>query len=161
MPFSVETSEPENAPQLPSKTGGVLEKSLFSPVYANELNSEERDVAVYLDSEKALSWWHRNVARAQYGLQGWKKAKIYPDFVFAVQHDGKPKRITVLETKGDQLDNLDTEYKRNVLALLSHHFEWDDTKPVGELELVKNGGEVVQGTLVLMSEWRTKLPSYL
>jgi type III restriction enzyme len=161
MPFSVETTEPENAPQLPSRAGGALEKSLFAPVYANELNSEERDVAVYLDSEKALSWWHRNVARAQYGLQGWKKAKIYPDFVFAVQHDGKPKRIMVLETKGDQLDNLDTEYKRNVLALLSHHFKWDDTKPVGELELVKNGGEVVQGTLVLMSEWKTKLPSYL
>ena len=161
MPFNMETTEPENAPQLLSKTGGALEKSLFAPVYANELNSDERDVAVYLDSEKALSWWHRNVARAQYGLQGWRKAKIYPDFVFAVQHDGKPKRITVLETKGDQLDNLDTEYKRNVLALLSHHFKWDDTKPVGELELVKNGGEVVQGTLVLMSEWKTKLPSYL
>ncbi|MCK1650076.1 DEAD/DEAH box helicase family protein [Bradyrhizobium sp. 149] len=161
MPFSIETTEPENAPQLLSKTGGALEKSLFAPIYANELNSEERDVAVYLDGEKALSWWHRNVARSQYGLQGWRKAKIYPDFVFAVQHDGQASRVTVLETKGDQLDNLDTEYKRNVLAFLSQHFKWDDTKPVGELELVKNGGEIVQGTLILMSEWKSKLPTYL
>ncbi|SHG93038.1 DEAD/DEAH box helicase [Bradyrhizobium erythrophlei] len=161
MPFGVETTEPENAPQIFSKTGGPLEKSLFAPVYANELNNDEREVAVYLDGEKALTWWHRNVARSQYSLQGWRKAKIYPDFVFAVHHDGKPKRITVLETKGDQLDNLDTEYKRNVLAILSHHFKWDDTKAVGELELLKNGGEIVQGTLVLMSEWKTKLPTYL
>jgi type III restriction enzyme len=161
MPFSVETTEAENAPQLLSRTGGALEKSLFRPVYANELNGDERDVAVYLDAEKALTWWHRNVARSQYGLQGWRKAKIYPDFVFAVQHDGKARRITVLETKGDQLDNLDTDYKRKTLSFLSDHFKWDDTKPVGELELVKNEGEIVEGALVLMSEWKAKLPKYL
>jgi len=161
MPFSIETSEPENAPQVLNKTGGALEKSLFAPVYANELNSEERDVAVYLDGEKALTWWHRNVARTQYGIQGWRKAKFYPDFIFAVQQDGGAKRVTVLETKGDQLDNLDTAYKRQTLAFLNDHFRWDDTKPVGELELVKNQGEIVQGTLILMSEWKAKLPAYL
>ena len=102
MPFSVETTEPMNARQLISNTGGTLEKSLFAPVYENELNGEEREVAVYLDGDMALDWWHRNVARMQYGIQGWKKAKIYPDFIFAVQGDGKAKRITVLETKGDR-----------------------------------------------------------
>ena len=106
--------EPENADQLPSKTGQPLEKSLFVPVYKNEMNGDERDVAVYLDGEEALSWWHRNVARSQGGIQGGKRAKIYPDFIFAVE--GEAKRITVLETKGDQLDNLDTAYKRDVLA---------------------------------------------
>jgi type III restriction enzyme len=114
-----------------------------------------------LDGEGALSWWHRNVARSQYGIQGWKKAKIYPDFIFAVQTEGATKRITVLETKGDQLDNLDTAYKRNVLGFLSNHFAWDDTTPAGELELVQNNGETVQGTLILMSEWRAKLPALL
>ena len=161
MPFSMETTEPENARQLLSKTGGPLEKSLFAPVYENELNSDERDVAVYLDGEKALAWWHRNVARTQYGIQGWKKAKIYPDFIFAVQSKGEDKRITVLETKGDQLDNLDTAYKREVLDFLSGAFQWDDYTPAGELELVKNTGETVQGTLILMSEWPTKLPEHL
>jgi len=119
MPFTMETTEPENARQLLGKTGGPLEKSLFAPVCENELNSDERDVAVYLDGEKALAWWHRNVARTQYGILGWKKAKIYPDFIFAVQSEGEAKRITVLETKGDQLDNLDTAYKREVLDFLS------------------------------------------
>jgi type III restriction enzyme len=160
MPFSVETMEPENARQLLNRAGGPLEKSLFAPVYENELNSDERDVAVYLDGEKTLAWWHRNVARTQYGLQGWKKAKIYPDFIFAVQHDGEAKKITVLETKGDQLDNLDTAYKRDALAFLSDHFQWDEATPVGELELVNNG-ETVEGTLILMSEWKAKLPAYL
>lgn len=161
MPFSIDTTEPENARQLLSKTGGPLEKSLFAPVFESELNNDERDVAVYLDGEKALTWWHRNVARTQYGIQGWKKAKIYPDFIFAVHSEGLSKRITLLETKGDQLDNLDTAYKREFLAFLSDAFQWDDYTPAGELELVKNTGEVVQGTLILMSEWRAKLPEYL
>ncbi len=160
MPFSVETTEAENARQLLNRAGGALEKSLFAPVYENELNGDERDVAVYLDGEKTLAWWHRNVARSQYGIQGWRKAKIYPDFIFAVQRDGEARRITVLETKGDQLDNLDTAYKREALSFLSDHFQWDDATPVGELELVNNG-ETVEGTLILMSEWKAKLPSYL
>ena len=161
MPFSIETTEPDTARQLVNKTGGPLEKSLFAPVYENELNRDEREVAVYLDGDEALTWWHRNVARTQYGIQGWKKAKIYPDFIFAAQGDGEAKRITVLETKGDQLDNLDTAYKREVLTFLSDNFAWDDYTPAGELELIKNNGETVQCTLILMSEWRVKLPEYL
>ena len=160
MPFSIETTEPENARQLLNRAGGALEKSLFAPVYENELNGDERDVAVYLDGEKTLAWWHRNVARTQYGIQGWKKAKIYPDFIFAVHQDGEAKRITVLETKGDHLDNLDSAYKRDALSFLSEKFQWDDATPVGELQLV-NSGETVEGTLILMSEWKAKLPAYM
>lgn len=161
MPSTVETTQAENARQLPSKSGAPLERSLFSPVYEGDFNKDERDVAVYLDSEKTLNWWHRNVARSQYGIQGWRKAKIYPDFIFAVREEGKAATITVLETKGDQLDNLDTAYKREVLDFLSGQFRWDETAPVGELELVKNNSETVKATLVLFSEWKTKLPTYL
>ncbi len=144
-----------------ARRGGPLQRSLFAPVYENELNSEESDVAVYLDGEKALIWWHRNVARSQYGLQGWRRAKVYPDFIFAIQNNGKLKRITVLETKGDQLDNLDTAYKREMLRFLSSHFAWDTTVPAGTLELIKSNGETVECALILMSEWETKLPGYL
>ena len=162
MPLEVETTEPENARQLVSRSGGPLQRSLFSPVYENELNKDERDVAVYLDGAAALTWWHRNVARRQYGLQGWKKAKVYPDFIFAVQHHGEARRITVLETKGDQLDNnLDTTYKRELLSFLSSSFAWEQWTPAGELELVQPDGETVQCALVLMSEWQTRLPALL
>lgn len=159
MPFQIDTTEPANARQLVGSTGGPLQKSLFTPVYENELNRDERDVAVHLDGEGALTWWHRNVARAQYGIQGWKRHKIYPDFIFAVQADGSSGRIAVLETKGDQLDNLDTAYKRDVLSFLSDSFAWDGSAPAGELELVKYTGETVHCDLVLMSEWKTKLPA--
>lgn len=161
MPFSVETMEPDTARQLVGKSGGPLERSLFTPIYENEFNSAERDVAVYLDGEKALVWWHRNVARAQYGLQGWRRARIYPDFIFAVKQSDNTARITVLETKGDQLDNLDTAYKREVLKVMSDNFAWDTTVPAGTLELIKSTGETVECALILMSDWPTELPSHL
>lgn len=161
MPFTVETTEPEGARLLLNNNGGALDKSLFSPIYESELNKDEQDVAVYLDADSAISWWHRNVARAQYGLQGWKRSRIYPDFIFAAGGAGTSRRITVLETKGDHLDNLDTDYKREVLAFLSDSFAWDDYTPAGELELIQNNGETVQCTLILMSEWEVKLPVYL
>ena len=161
MPFQIDTTELPNARQLLKRDGGPLQKSLFAPVYESEFNSDEREVAVYLDGEEALTWWHRNVARTHYGIQGWKKRKIYPDFIFAVRKDVATHRITVLETKGDQLDNLDTAYKREVLSFLSSSFTWDDCTNAGEIELVTKNGETVHCALILMSEWETKLPELL
>jgi type III restriction enzyme len=161
MPSTTETVEPEGARQLLGKNGGPLERSLFSPVYEAELNGDEREVAVYLDGEAALKWWHRNVARSHYAVQGWRRAKIYTDFIFAVQRQDGTSRITILETKGDQLDNLDAAYKRNVLEFMSQNFAWDDTVPAGTLELVQKNGETVEAALILVSDWKAKLPAYL
>ena len=161
MPFHTDTTGAADARQLVGGNGGPLEKSLFAPVYESEFNRDESEVAVYLDGEDALTWWHRNIARTQYGVQGWKKGKIYPDFIFAVRTDRAASHITVLETKGDQLDNLDTAYKREVLSFLSSSFAWTDCTPAGELELGTDRGQTVQCTLILMSEWKTKLPHFL
>lgn len=158
MPKTMETTLPANAAQLPNSKGGTMEKSLFAPVYADELNKDEQAVAVYLDEAKAMTWWHRNVARTQYGLQGWKRGKVYPDFVFAVQGADKAKRIVALETKGDQLDNLDTAYKRALLETLSDGFAWDNTVEAGSMQLTQNDGATMECALVLMSEWKSKLP---
>ena len=133
IPVEVDTSEAPDARQLVSRGGGPLQKSLFASVYESELNREEREVAVYLDGEETLTWWHRNVARTQYGIQGWRKGRIYPDFIFAARADEAAGRIVVPETKGDHLDNLDTAYKREVLSFLSSNFAWDDHTPAGEL----------------------------
>jgi type III restriction enzyme len=161
MPFSVETMAQEGERYLAGKTGAPLEKSLFAPVYESELNPDEQAVAQYLDGAQTLTWWHRNVARTQYGIQGWRKHKIYPDFIFAVEGKGRRKRITVLETKGDHLDNPDTAYKRDVLDFLSKDFAPKDARRAGELELVLNEGASIEGTLILMSDWRARLPNYL
>jgi len=149
------------APQLLNKDGGALQRSLFAPVYQRELNGDEQKVAVCLDAEQTLKWWHRNVARSHYGLQGWRRAKVYPDFIFAVNRADARSRITVLETKGDQLDNLDTVYKRDLLRVMSENFAWDETAPAGTLDLVQSNGETVECALILMKDWPTHLPAYL
>ena len=128
------------------------------------LMSMREPVAVFVQdmTEKAVAEEVIDEGRVnealQKSIQGWKKAKIYPDFIFAVRADGTANRITVLETKGDQLDNLDTAYKRRVLSFLSGSFAWDGCTQAGQLELIANGGQTVQCALVLMSEWKTKLP---
>lgn len=163
MPDEAITFEPDNARLFynPS-TGTPVEKSLFWPLYEGDFSSQdERDVAVYLDGEGALKWWHRNVARSQYSVQGWRRDKIYPDFIFAVQREDGSSRMVVLEMKGQHLaGNEDTEYKKSVLELLSQNFSWDQTVPVGMLSLVHSGQDTVECDLVLMNEWRTQLPGF-
>ncbi len=161
MPDEMTTTLPADARQLVGQDGGPLEKSLFAPFYEDDLNKDEQGVAVYLDDQDALEWWHRNVARAQYGLQGWKRGRIYPDFVFAVKRNGDGDRIVALETKGDHLDNPDSAYKRDLLNLLSENFAWDKTVNAGMLELLQPDGATMECSLVLMSKWKAKLPDLL
>ncbi len=161
MPFEAQTYEPEGAEQLVGKTGGPLEKSLFAPIYKGDFSSQdERNIAVYLDGEAALTWWHRNVARQQYAIQGWRRGRIYPDFIFALQRGEGTERLVVLEMKGPQLaGNLDTEYKRAVLRLMSDHYAIEHAPHVGGLELVVPDGTTVQCDLVLMQDWKVRLPN--
>jgi type III restriction enzyme len=160
MPFEAETYEPEGADQLLSNNGGPLERSLFSPIYRGDFSSQdERDIAVYLDGENALKWWHRNVARSHYSIQGWRKDKVYPDFIFAAQPDGEANKLVVLEMKGKHLaGNDDTEYKKSVLQLMSSAFSVEHVERVGELELVVEDGTALECDLVLMPEWKINLP---
>lgn len=161
MPFDAQTYEPEGAEQLVGKTGGALAKSLFAPIYKGDFSSQdERNIAVYLDGEAALTWWHRNVARRQYAIQGWRRGRIYPDFIFALQRGEGMERLVVLEMKGPQLaGNLDTEYKQAVLQLLSDHYAIEHAPHVGGLELVVPDGTTVQCDLVLMQDWKVRLPN--
>ena len=156
MPEHLMTVEPLDSPHLTGKSGGPLERSLFSPIFQNEMNKEERGVAVHLDGAATVAWWHRNVAQKNYFLQGWKRGRIYPDFIFA----GSGGRIVVLETKGDHLQNPDTDYKREVLRLLTDSFAWDDAMPVGELHLVKTG-ETLECALILMKDIDAELPALI
>ncbi len=161
MPFEAETYEPETADQLIGKNGGALERSLFSPIYKGDFSSQdERDIAVYLDGEAALGWWHRNVARNHYAVQGWRREKIYPDIIFAMQRGEVANRIVVLEAKGQHLSgNSDTEYKKAVLRLMGEAYDIERSSRVGELELVVPDGTTVECDLVLMTEWKTRLPN--
>lgn len=163
LPYITETFEPEGAEQLIGTDGEPLEKSLFSPVYKGDFNQDERDIAVYLDGERALSWWHRNVARSHYSVQGWRKEKVYPDFIFAVKQDsGNDDKLVVLEMKGQHLaGNDDTEYKKALLKLMNNAYAIENYSHVGELDLVAQNGTSVECDMVLITDWKTKLPEFM
>ena len=164
LPMALETDRPEKARKLVRQSsGGPVEKSIFSPVYEDDFNPDESDFACYLDEQAALEWWHRNVAKGgNYALQGWRKNRVYPDFIFAHQKSGKKQRIVVWETKGDQLEgNLDTVYKRKLLDAMSKCFKTEDVVHAGELELVGKDGASVTCEMVLMSEWNSRIRNTL
>ena len=56
-------------------------------------------------------------------MRGWKKDRIWPDFVAMASRAGDPSHVLVFETKGRHLrDNPDTDYKRRVLDTLEGAF---------------------------------------
>ena len=111
--------------QLIRNDNTPIQKSLFDYVPEENINELEKSVAIYLDEQEKLLWWYRNMSRQDYHIQGWKKNKIYPDFVATkapalleragveVDYD----TVFVLETKGIHLKNEDTKYKQDVFTL--------------------------------------------
>lgn len=110
-----------------------IQNSLFDYVPEDDYNGLEKPVAIYLDEQERLLWWYRNMSKQHYHIQGWKKNKIYPDFIAAQKgdiDDTEYSTVFVLETKGLQLaGNQDTLYKQNVFALcndLATKRKWTD-----------------------------------
>ena len=137
--------------------GQVARKSLLEPALRTpDLNQWEAAVAVYLDEKAALRWWHRNVAKTQYGLQGWQRHKVYPDFVFAHLTESGEARMVLLETKGLHLKGPDTTYKQALLRHLSDAFRDARFASAGELVL-EGGRERLVCDLVFDTAWRGSL----
>ncbi len=105
--------------------GESVQFSLFDKVYERNYNDLEKRFAFYLDEQRVLDWWHRVAVRQQggYYIRGWRRERIYPDFIaMAGTTDGKPS-ILVFDTKGDQLKgHEDTDYKKRVFATLEQAF---------------------------------------
>ena len=120
--YEVLVAERDNQLQ---RHGDTVQLSLFAPVYDRDFNDLERRFAFYLDEQKALQWWHRVAARQRgdYYIRGWRRERIWPDFVaMAGESHGKPS-VLVFETKGEHLaGNKDTEYKKRVFAALENTF---------------------------------------
>ncbi len=138
--------------------GQAVEKSLLEPIFKlSSDNAFETDFACYLDEKAALVWWHRNVAKAQYGLQGWKRNKIYPDFVFARVTIEGSSQMVVLETKGLHLaGSTDTDYKRALLDRLSTAYRDERVAILGTLALDGPADDIVCD-LVFDEAWRGTL----
>ena len=142
------------------KTGGALEKSLFERVYQRQFNGLEREVGWYLDANQAVKWWHRIAVHQDYHLQGWQRARVYPDFLVGLQDVGDGiLRLTVLETKGMHLKgNDDTDYKQRLLELFNEYSQ--NALPVGELQLAVQR-QVLRFELLLENNWGAQLAESL
>ncbi len=97
-----------------------IQGSLFDYVPEENLNDDEKKVAIYFDEQEQLLWWYRNMSKQDYHIQAWKRHKIYPDFIVS-DKDAPMKEdygnIYVIETKGSFLKNEDTAYKQSVFEL--------------------------------------------
>ncbi len=116
--------------------GNTVQLSLFEPQFERQFDSKlERDFAFYLDEQRALQWWHRVAVRQQgeYYLRGWRKDRIWPDFIALGGEKAGQTSFLVFETKGEHLrGNPDTEYKQAVFQTLENAFNRRAT-PAGKV----------------------------
>jgi len=93
-----------------------IQRSLFDLV-PDEMNDYEKSVALFLDHHPQVLWWYRNLVGSQhFAIQGYRRNRIYPDFVVQQGEDAKPAAtVIVVESKGQHLEgNPDTKYKRSI-----------------------------------------------
>ncbi len=125
------------------------EKNIFQPQYKSSYNGLERDVAIYINENEAVQWWHRlGVKGTEYHVQGWKKDKIYPDFLIYHSND----KYILVETKGNHLENPDSKYKAKVFDYLNRYNAVD----IGEFKLLQ-GDKELSFNLVYEDEWKKEM----
>ncbi|MDR0572470.1 MAG: DEAD/DEAH box helicase family protein [Tannerella sp.] len=145
--------------QLVRPDNTPIQRSLFDYVPEENINDLEKSVAVYLDEQEKLLWWYRNMSKQDYHIQGWKRNKIYPDFIAANVPENMEEYgiIYVLETKGIHLKNEDTKYKQDVFTLCN---ELGAKKPWKELfdEFPNHDFEF---QVIFEDEWQSKINNML
>jgi type III restriction enzyme len=145
---------------LTRENNDPIQRSLFDYVPEEELNDMEKAIAIYLDEQEKLLFWYRNVSRKDYYLQGWKKGKIYPDFIVPEVDLEKPddcSTVYVVESKGLHLKNEDTQYKKTIFEIcneLGQKMQW------GELR-EEFFGSRVEFKLIFEDEWKRKINEIL
>lgn len=122
---AIEINISRDAPKLTRDYGDEIERNLFEKVFKGEFNNLEEDFAIYIDKKEAFQWWHRVAARQGYYLQGWRRDRVYPDFIACLERDKtEPKRLIVFETKGLHLaGNTDTGYKDKLFKTLEAAYQ--------------------------------------
>ena len=129
--FEVFASKEERI--LQGEHASQIQRSLFEPLFESGFNGLEKDFALYLEKSNAIYWWHRIAARQDYYLQGWRRQRVYPDFVACRKDDGK---LLILETKGIHLKGSDdTGYKKKLLETLEEAYSTASEK--GQIKIGK------------------------
>ncbi len=140
---------------LTKKNGQPLERSLFDLVPEEDFNELEKPVAWYLEDQDRLLFWYRNAAKKDYSIQGWRKNKIYADFIFT-DIEKAPKyfnRVFIVETKGIHLKNEDTEYKKKVFDLCNQTAQEMTRSQIG----LKFESAHLEFHVISEEEWQNRL----
>ena len=88
----------------PKETIASIPKSLYNE--EEKFDTEyERKVVMELSSLNNIKWWHRNMARKGFAING--AVNAYPDIMVRTE-SGK---LLLVETKGDQLENSESREK--------------------------------------------------
>jgi type III restriction enzyme len=90
----------------PVKFTSMHPKSLYKSEEA--MNSLEEEVVMELASFENIKWWHRNMSRTGFNINGYVNA--YPDII-ALTMKG---HILMIEPKGDHLENSESRQKISV-----------------------------------------------
>ena len=145
--------------QANREDGSPYQRTLFDGLGESEFNTLESRVATYLDQQERLFFWYRNRERKDYFVQGWRRQRIFADFVVTLRADEPDPedayhQVFVLETKGLHLrEAADTAYKRSVFDLCSEHArktDWAEFVPAMR-------GRVLRYEIVDEEEWQQRL----
>ena len=156
LPQTIDTVEGKQANR---EDGGQYQLNLFDRTNEDELNGLENRVATYLDQQERLFFWYRNRTRKDYFVQGWKRGRIYADFIITLRPDEPDAgdayhQVFVTETKGLHLkDYEDTAYKRSVFDICSEQAakkDWSEFVPA-----MRN--KVIRFEIVDEDEWNQRL----
>ena len=143
--------------------------NLFERTHEDELNGLENKVATYLDRQERLFFWYRNRARKDYYVQGWKRGRIYADFIFTLRPEeaaaaaererrDEYHQVFVVETKGLHIrQSADTDYKRSVFDICTEHAsrkDWAEFAPAMR-------GKAMRFEIVDEDEWEQRLNAML
>ena len=160
LPRTIDTTMGKQANR---EDGGQYLLNLFDRTNEDELNGLENKVATYLDRQERLFFWYRNRARKDYYVQGWKRGRIYADFIFTLRPDeadadDEYRQVFVVETKGIHIkQSVDTDYKRSVFDICTEHAskrEWAELVPAMR-------SKVMRFEIVDEDEWEQRLNAML
>ena len=90
----------------PTSATSVIPKSLYTS--EEDMNDYERKMVWALSAMPNIRWWHRNISRLGFMING--STHAYPDII-AMTASGK---ILMIETKGDHLDNDESKAKAKI-----------------------------------------------
>ena len=87
----------------PTKFTHAYPRSLYEA--EEEMNDLEKDVVWAIANMENIRWWHRNISKKGFCINGFERA--YPDFIVMTKRG----KILIIEAKGDQLANFESQRK--------------------------------------------------